>query len=97
MDLERAMSLVPEKHKTANRRSLEVTRTYLQRGQGVSRSLWIKVSPKHPILKAVMVPPVAALLLTMLVLFLIMLGFTLLAMALMQAVERARQKDRKEG
>lgn len=87
------MPLVPEKHKTVSGRSLEVTSTYLQRGQGVSRSLWIRVSPKHPLLKAVMAPPIAVLALTMLVLLLIMLGFTLLAIALMGAITRGGAKD----
>ena len=91
------MSLVPEKHKTANRRSLEVTRTYLQKGQTATRSLWIKVSPKHPLSKVIMVPPMAALMLTMLVLVLIILGFTLLAVALMQAVGRTGEKDSEGG
>jgi hypothetical protein len=90
------MSLVPEKHEAITRQSLEVTRTYLGRGQGATRSLWIKVSPKHPLLKAIMVPPVAALILTMLILFLIILGFTLLAVALMQVVGRVGQKDTEE-
>jgi len=78
-------------------RSLEVTRTYLQRGQAVSRSLWIRVSPRHPLLKAVMALPMGALVLTMLVLFLIMLGFTLLAIALMGAITRGGAKDTKDG
>ena len=90
------MSLIREKHKTISGRSLEVTRTYLQRGQAVSRSLWITVSPRHPLLKAIMAPPIAALLLTMLVLFLIMLGFTLLAIALMGVIWRAGEEHSEE-
>ncbi|MCJ7743190.1 MAG: hypothetical protein MUO99_01340 [Dehalococcoidales bacterium] len=91
------MSLVPEKHKAISERSLEVSRTYLQRGQAASRSLWIKVSPKHPLLKVVMVPPIAVFMLSMLVLILIMLGFTLLAIALMQAIGRTGDGDTQEG
>jgi len=91
------MSLVPEKHKTVNRRSLEVTRTYLQRGQTATRSLWIKVSPKNPLLKVIIVPPVAALMLTMLIFILIILGFTLLAMAVMQAMGKAGEKESEGG
>jgi len=91
------MSLVPGKHKTISGRSLEVSRTYLQRGQGVSRSLWIRVSPKHPLLKAVMAPPMVVLMLIILVLFLIMLGFTLLAIALMGAITRGGVKDTEDG
>ncbi len=91
------MSLVPEKPKTISGRSLEVTRTYLQSGQAVSRSLWVRVNPKNPLLKVVMVPPMAALMLTMLVLILVVLGFTLLAVALMGAISRAEDKDAEEG
>jgi len=90
------MSLIREKPRTISGRSHEVTRTYLQRGQAVSRSLWIRVSPKHPLLKAVMAPPIAVLVLTMLVLLLIMLGFTLLAIALIGAITRGGAKDTEE-
>ena len=90
------MSLAPEKRKTTSGRSLELTRTYIQRGQGVTRSIWVRVSPKHPLLKAVMALPVGALALTMLLLILIILGFTLLAMALMGAMSRAGRKGIEE-
>jgi hypothetical protein len=90
------MSLVPEKRKTENRRSLEVTRTYLQRGHAVTRSLWIRVSPKSPLFKAVIALPIGAVTLIMLVLILIVLGFTLLAIAVIQAIPRAQQKDTEE-
>lgn len=86
------MSLVPEKHTSVNRRSLEVTRTYLRSGQSVARSLWIRVSPKHPLLKAAVAAPMTALLLTILVLVLITLGFALLAIALMAAISRGRER-----
>ena len=69
------MALVREKHKTISGRSLEVTRTCLGKGQAVSRSLWIRVSPKHPLLKVAMAR-MAMLVLTMLVFILIILGFT---------------------
>ena len=82
MDLESKMSLALEKHKTVNARSLEVTRTYLKRGQSLTRSLWIKVSPKNHLLKVVVAAPMAALAITMLILIMIVLGFTLLAVAL---------------
>jgi hypothetical protein len=48
-------------------RSLEVTRAYLQRGQIAYRSVWIKVSPRHPLLKVAAALPLAALVLLMLV------------------------------
>ena len=87
-DWERGMSLVPEKHKSITGRSLEVTRIYLQRGQAVSRSLWIKASPKNPLLKAAVALPIGAVMLMMLFLILIALGFTLMAVALMSALSR---------
>ena len=78
-------------------RSLQVAKTYLRRGQAVSRSTWIRVSPKHPLFKVVAAPPTAAILLTILVLILIILGFTLLAFLLMETIWRARAKDSKVG
>ncbi len=87
------MSLVPEKRKTTSGRSLEVTRTYIERGQGVTRSIWVRVSPKHPLLKVVTALPIGALALTMFVLILIILGFTLLAMAVMAAISSGEEKD----
>lgn len=91
------MSLVRKKRKTTSGRSLQVTRTYLQRGQAVSRSVWVRASPKHPLLKVVVAPPIAAMLLTMLVLILIMLGFTLLAILLMGMIWRAGEKNSENG
>ena len=91
------MSVVCRRDETISKQSLEVSRTYLQRGQAVTHCLWIRVSPKHPLLKAAMIPPIAAFVLTMLVLFLIMLGFTLLAIALMGAISRAGGNDTEEG
>ena len=73
-------------------RSLQVTRTYLQKGRSVSRSLWVRVSPQHPLLKALTVPPIAMLMLVTLIMFLMILGFTLLAVALMQAMARTERK-----
>ena len=78
--------------KSMSGRSLEVTRTYLQRGQEISRSLWVKVRPRHPLLKAVVALPVGLFALMMLVFILMMLGFTLLAIALMMAISRGEEK-----
>jgi len=77
--------------------SLQVTKTYLRRGQAASRSVWIRVSPKHPLLKVVAAPPTAAMLLTILILILIILGFTLLALLLMETIWRAGAKDSEVG
>lgn len=87
------MSLVTQKPKSISGRSLEVTRVYLRRGRTVSQSLWIKVSPKNPILKVAMALPIGALVLTLLVLVLLVLGFTLLALALMAALSRGEEKE----
>jgi protein-S-isoprenylcysteine O-methyltransferase Ste14 len=55
--------------------------------------VWIKVSPRHPLLKAVVALPVGVLVVMMLVFILIVLGFTLLAVALMTVVSRGEEKD----
>jgi hypothetical protein len=80
------MALVPQNQNNLNRRSVEVTRTYLQRGQGVTRSMWVNVSPRNPVLKAVVAVPAAAVMLSMFFLMLMMLGFVLLAITLMWAL-----------
>ena len=79
------MSLVPYNDKSLSRRSVEVTRTYIERGHGVTRSLWVNISPKNPLLKPVVAVPAAVIMLTMLILIMIIAGFTLLAVALMMA------------
>lgn len=87
------MSLVPEEHKSASGQSLEVTRTYLQRGQSVSRSLWVTISPRHPLLKLVMIPPIIGLMLAMSILILLVLGFALLAVALLWGLSKAKHEE----
>jgi hypothetical protein len=87
------MSIVHKKRKAISGQSLEITSTYVQRGQAISRSLWVRASPRHPLLKVIMTPPTAILMLTMLVLFLIVRGFILLAVALMRAISGAGEKD----
>jgi len=90
------MSTVHKKHKNIGERSLQVSRTYLRRGQDVSRSLWIKVSPRNPVLKAVFALPIGALLLMMLVLIMLMLGFTVLAVTVMAAISRGEEHTKGE-
>ena len=87
------MSLVPENHKTIIERSLEVSRTYLRQGQTVSHSLWVKISPKNLVLKVAVAVPVAAIVLTMLLLIMIITGFTFLAVCLIGAFARGGEKD----
>lgn len=90
------MSLVPEKHKTVSERSLNVSRTYLRQGQTVSHSLWVKISPKNPVLKVAVAVPTVVIGLTVLLLIMIVLGFTLLAVGLMQAIGRLGKRDFEE-
>ena len=82
-----------EKSQTTGRRSLEVTRTYFRRGQNVTRSLWVNLSPKNTMLKVLLIPPAAVFTLTLLIFILIILGFTLLAVALMQAFGKTGAKN----
>ena len=87
------MSLVPRKPESTSRRTIEDSRTLLCTGQGVSRSFWVKVSPRHPLLKIVMAPPMIAVMLLMLIIALLMLGFILLALALLWAVWRLKGSE----
>ena len=89
------MSIV-RRNKNQGGRSLEVTRTYLHRGQGISRSIWIKVSPKNSLAKAILALPVGAFILIMLIVILIALGFTLIAVTLMSALS-GREGNSKGG
>jgi hypothetical protein len=87
------MALVPQNQNNLNRRSVEVTRTYLQRGQGVTRSMWVNISPKNPVLKAVVAVPAAAVILSMFLLMLMALGFVLLAITLMWALSGKSHRE----
>jgi hypothetical protein len=95
-DLKRKMSLVPEKHKTISERSLAVSRTYLRQGQTVSRSIWVKIAPKNPLLKVALAIPTVVIGLIVLIFILIILGFTVLAIALMQAIGRLGKRTPKK-
>ena len=87
------MALVPQSPNNLNRRSVEVTRTYLQRGQGVTRSMWVNISPRNPVLKAVVAVPAAAVMLSMFILMLMALGFVLLAITLMWALSGKSHRE----
>jgi len=78
-------ALVPANDKSLSRRSIEVTRTYINRGQGATRSVWVNIRPQNPIAKAIIAVPAAAIMLSMIILIMLIAGFTLLAMALMLA------------
>ena len=84
--------LVPANDTSLSRRSIEVTRTYVNRGHGVTRSLWVNIRPRNPLLNAVVAVPAAAIMLSMLVLMMIIAGFALLAVALMLATSGKQLK-----
>jgi hypothetical protein len=83
--IENDRALVPVNDTSLSKRSIEVTRTYINRGQGATRSLWVNISPMNPILKTVVAVPAAAVMLSMVILMMVIAGFTLLAVALMLA------------
>jgi hypothetical protein len=85
-------ALVPANDTSLSRRSIEVTRTYINHGQGATRSLWVNISPRNPILKAAVAVPAAAVMLSMVILMMIIAGFTLLAVALMLASSSKTRK-----
>ena len=91
--MEEGKALVPANDKSLSRRSIEVTRTYINRGHGVTRSLWVNISPRNPLLKAVVAVPAAAVMLSMLILLMIIAGFTLIAVALMLATSGKQRKE----
>ena len=76
-------SLVPHQPQGMGSRSIEVTKIYLHKGESVTRSLWVKVSPRHPLLKLVMAPVVitaalAAFILIMLIVIIALLVFAII-------------------
>ena len=87
------MALVPQDQNNLNRRSVEVTRTYLQRGQGATRSMWVNISPRNPVLKVAVAVPAAVVILSMFILMLMALGFVLFAITLMWALSGKSHKE----
>lgn len=83
--IENDKALVPADNTSLSRRSIEVTRTYVRRGHGATRSLWVNISPRNPLMKAVVAVPAAAVMLSMMILMMMIAGFALLAVALMLA------------
>ena len=81
--VENDKALVPAGSASLSRRGIEVTRSYIDRGQGATRSLWVNISPRNPIAKAIAAVPAAAVMFSMLILMMVMAGFALIAMALM--------------
>ena len=89
---ENEKALVPAKDTSLSRRSVEVTRTYINRGHGVTRSLWVNIRPRNPLLKTAVAVPAAAVMLSMLILMMLIAGFTLLAVALMLSTSAKPRK-----
>jgi ribosomal protein L16/L10AE len=92
--IETDKALVPANDTSLSRRSLEVTRTYINRGNSTTRSLWVNIQPRNPILKAIVAVPAAAGMLGMLILMMVIAGFALLAMALMLAKSGATRSTK---
>ncbi len=88
--------MLPQKGEKATGHSIEVTRIYLDRGETVARSLWVRISPRNPLLKLALIPPIIALMVVLLILMLVALGLMLLAIALMRAISlrKPRKQDR---
>ena len=82
-----------KKRQNISERSLVVSQTYLQRGWTTTRSLWVRVSPRNPLLKILLLPPLAVLGMTLLILMLILIGFTLLAIAVMSVIPKTEGRE----
>jgi hypothetical protein len=83
--IDRDKAIVPADNTNLSRRSIEITKSYISRGQGTTRSLWINIRPRNPILKAVTAIPATAAILSMMILMMVIAGFALIAMAIMMA------------
>jgi hypothetical protein len=79
------MSELPEKPQK-NQRSIEVTRSMVERGRGATRSMWVKIAPKNPFLKIALGIPIVVVGIALIILILIILGFTVLALVLIGTV-----------
>lgn len=92
--IENDKTLVPANDTSLPRHSIEVTRRYINRGNSTTRSLWVNIRPRNPILKAVAAVPAAAVMLGMLILIMAIAGFALLTMALMLAKSGATRSTK---
>ena len=85
--------MLPQKFEGTSSRGIQVTRSYLARGGMVTRSLWVKISPRNPLLKLVLVPPIVVAMVALLILMLVALGFILLAIALIWAISIRKPRE----
>lgn len=86
-------SITPYEPETIRPRSLEVTQTYLRKGGSVTRSLWIRVAPRNLLLKTVLAVPLLAVATLIFLLFLIALGFVLLALVVITLAFRRGSRE----
>lgn len=78
-------ALVTVNDTSLSRRGIKVTRSYIDRGNSATRTLWVNIRPRNPILKAVVAIPAAAVMLGTLILVMVIAGLALLATAIMLA------------
>ncbi|MEK7281398.1 MAG: hypothetical protein AAB037_03485 [Chloroflexota bacterium] len=82
-------SLVPQQHpQRLGNRSIEVTRIYLHKGESVTRSLWVKISPTHPLLKLALAPLAITAGLVMFFLIMLIVIIALLVLAIVWAIRK---------
>ena len=81
-------SLVPHQPQGAGSQSIEVTKIYLHKGESVTRSLWVKVSPGHPLLKLVMMPLIITAALAAFLLVMLIVLIFLLVLAIIWALRK---------
>lgn len=72
-------------------RSLEVFDVYWRRGGVVARSFWIKASPRNPLLKLAIMPPLLGIM-ALIILLMLVVGFALLATTLLFMALKSQQK-----
>lgn len=87
------MSLVPSRPEGPSGRTVQVSRDFYRTGRGASYALWVKVCPRHFLLKMALVPAVIVVMLIMLIIALLVLGFIFLAMTLAWVMWRLRRGE----
>lgn len=86
-------ALAPQESGIPKQRSIEVVHTYLQKGQGFTRSVWIKVSPKNLVLRLMVIPSLVLIGSLIFILILLALSFTLMALYLYWSLSRQRREE----
>ncbi len=91
------LTVIRPEHRDNSGRGLEVSQSVFQSGENISRSLWVKLSPSNALLKVVLALPLAAFTVIMFFFMLIILGFILLAMAVMGLFSGITGKNKESG